>query len=78
MKTQNIFKYLRPMGLCAVLILSGCKKEQKTDEAVMTDNILLQEWTGPYQGVPAFDKMKVDSITRVNRRGSPTDAKPKI
>ena len=26
------------------------------------DNALLAEWTGPYQGVPAFDKMDVDLL----------------
>ena len=28
----------------------------------MDENILLQEWEGPYQGVPAFDKMTVADI----------------
>ena len=28
----------------------------------MVDNILLQEWTGPYGGVPAFDKMKIEDV----------------
>ena len=27
-----------------------------------TDNILLKEWTGPYGGVPAFDKMSLENI----------------
>ncbi|WP_416381427.1 M3 family metallopeptidase [Olleya namhaensis] len=28
----------------------------------MSDNLLLQDYTGPYGGVPAFDKMKVEQI----------------
>ncbi len=28
----------------------------------MSDNVLIQEWTGPYGGVPAFDKMSVEAI----------------
>jgi peptidyl-dipeptidase Dcp len=28
----------------------------------MSDNLLLKDFTGPYGGVPAFDKMKVDQI----------------
>lgn len=35
----------------------------------MTDNILLQEWTGPYGGVPAFDKMKVEDLTEAITKG---------
>ncbi len=31
-------------------------------EAVMTDNILLAEWTGPYGGVPAFDKADLAAL----------------
>lgn len=27
-----------------------------------TTNVLLQEWTGPYGGVPAFDKMTVEAV----------------
>ena len=26
-------------------------------------NVLLAEWTGPYGGVPAFDKMDLDDLT---------------
>ncbi len=26
------------------------------------DNVLLQEWNGPYGGVPAFDQMTVSDI----------------
>jgi peptidyl-dipeptidase Dcp len=28
----------------------------------MKNNLLLQDWTGPYGGVPAFDKMKVSDL----------------
>ena len=35
----------------------------------MTDNILLQEWEGPYQGVPAFDKMNVADVKEAVEKG---------
>ena len=35
----------------------------------MTNNTLLQEWTGPYQGVPAFDKMKVEDVSAAVEKG---------
>jgi peptidyl-dipeptidase Dcp len=35
----------------------------------MTENILLQEWTGPYGGVPAFDKMNVADVKEAVTNG---------
>ena len=35
----------------------------------MVDNVLLKEWTGPYGGVPAFDKMKVEDIREAILKG---------
>ncbi|MDJ0922312.1 MAG: M3 family metallopeptidase [Henriciella sp.] len=36
--------------------------DAETDTAVTEDNVLLQAWTGPYGGVPAFDKMSLDDL----------------
>ncbi|WP_289044339.1 M3 family metallopeptidase [uncultured Olleya sp.] len=64
MKTNSIYSFIT----CTVLLFStSCKDETtKTEhtktETAMSDNILLQDYTGPYGGVPAFDKMKVDQI----------------
>lgn len=56
-------KHISTLGLCTIMLFSSCKEEQKIPEDKPTsDNILLQEWTGPYQGVPAFDKMNVDDL----------------
>jgi len=44
----------------SVIVLTNCKKEK--EEVTMIDNLLLKEWTGPYGGVPAFDKMKVEDV----------------
>ncbi|CAL66917.1 M3 family metallopeptidase [Christiangramia forsetii] len=44
---------------------NGQEKEKKT----MNKNPLLSEWTGPYQGVPAFDEMKVDLVKPAIRKG---------
>lgn len=45
--------------LLAVFAIAGCTSSNNTN---MKDNILLQEWKGPYGGVPAFDKMKVTDL----------------
>ena len=38
----------------------GCKQEAQ--ETSMIENPLLQEWKGPYGGVPAFDQMKLEDV----------------
>ncbi|MGB2087765.1 MAG: M3 family metallopeptidase [Psychroflexus salarius] len=42
--------------------LTACKNEANKDETEMNTNTLLQAWDGPYQGVPAFDQMKVEEL----------------
>jgi|TARA_B110000091_G_C13815756_1_gene477691 peptidyl-dipeptidase Dcp len=39
----------------------SCKEEIKTEDP-MVENLLLQEWTGNYGGVPAFDKVKMEDV----------------
>lgn len=48
----------------APIMLFACGEEsiKEKNNAPMSSNVLLQEWTGPYGGVPAFDKMKVEDI----------------
>ena len=43
------------------IILFGCQTNDEGNSA-KTDNPLLKEWEGPYQGVPAFDQMKVEDL----------------
>ncbi|SHE77018.1 peptidyl-dipeptidase Dcp Metallo peptidase. MEROPS family M03A [Psychroflexus salarius] len=42
--------------------LTACKNDANKDETEMNTNTLLQAWDGPYQGVPAFDQMKVEEL----------------
>ncbi|TVZ47072.1 M3 family metallopeptidase [Olleya sp. Hel_I_94] len=61
MKTNAIYCILT----CTIILLStSCKKDATTNNNYkpMSDNLLLKDFTGPYGGVPAFDKMKVDQI----------------
>ncbi|NNK82923.1 MAG: M3 family metallopeptidase [Flavobacteriaceae bacterium] len=51
----------------SLLVIVSCKKEQ--EEKPMVDNLLLQDWTGPYGGVPAFDKMKVEDVKPAMLKG---------
>ena len=58
-----ISKSIKATFICSLILLTNCKEEAKqTPQTAMSDNVLIQEWTGPYEGVPAFDKMSVDDI----------------
>lgn len=64
-----ISKAFKATVLGSIILFSSCKDEQKTDHQPMTENSLLQEWTGPYQGVPAFDKMNVADVKEAVEKG---------
>ncbi|WP_040279802.1 M3 family metallopeptidase [Psychroserpens damuponensis] len=60
-----ISKSLKAAFICSIVMFSSCKDDKKSNEKSAmneTDNVLLQDWTGPYQGLPAFDKMNVNDI----------------
>jgi peptidyl-dipeptidase Dcp len=57
----------RAAGLAAMIFVVACtgQSTQTTDDstsAAVEGNILLADWTGPYGGVPAFDKMELDAL----------------
>jgi len=56
--------------MAALVTLGSCKQEtdEKQEDSMIT-NVLLQEWTGPYGGVPAFDKMKVADVKEAMLQG---------
>ena len=51
-------------GLIAAISLQGCSETDMPTEAepMSSTNPLLAEWTGPYGGVPAFDRMDIALI----------------
>ncbi|MDY6885234.1 MAG: M3 family peptidase, partial [Pseudomonadota bacterium] len=68
-------KFKTSLTAMAVVIALGACSEQKapettgadtqtatTSEQAQFDNVLLQEFKGPYDGVPAFDKMKLEDL----------------
>ncbi|MDR6302206.1 M3 family metallopeptidase [Mesonia maritima] len=63
-------KTVQSLGLIALLMISSCKEEPKKSEEKMTEvPQLLSPWEGPYQGVPAFDKMEVSMLKPAIRKG---------
>jgi len=55
MKSLNTILFL------VAITLVSCNKTKETSE-ISSENILLQEWTGPFGGVPAFDQMNLEDI----------------
>ena len=65
-----ISKSIKATLICSIVLFASCKEENtKTSEKVMSDNVLIQEWTGPFEGVPAFDKLSVESIKSAVEEG---------
>lgn len=62
MKNKQYLQHVKALTLCVLITFTNCKQEEKQEETNIPENVLLQEWTGPYQGVPAFDKMKAADI----------------
>ncbi len=61
---------IKMLALCALIAFTSCKQSEKKEDTAMTyDNVLLQEWTGPYNGVPAFDKMEVKDVKEAMEKG---------
>jgi peptidyl-dipeptidase Dcp len=68
--TKNNLRHIKTLSLCALIAFTGCKDEaKKEDTMAKNDNILLQEWTGPYDGVPAFDKMVISDVKEAVEKG---------
>ena len=59
MTTKKVFFMCLSLGLLSAV--SSCKKDasetQTTENTVMSDNVLLQDYQGLYGGVPAFDQL---------------------
>ncbi len=72
MQTQHLSITSQLIILCSLITILGCNKKKdivkhpKTEEQV---NVLLQEWTGPYGGTPAFDKLNVADIKPALEKG---------
>lgn len=63
------------LGLITALALSSCGSTGAPDDQPQTaqtepmENTLLQEWTGPYGGIPAFDEMNLEDLAPAMQKG---------
>ncbi|MDX1761807.1 MAG: M3 family metallopeptidase, partial [Christiangramia sp.] len=61
-------KIKKGLSAFALVTIVGYTNAQEKEQKSM-DNPLLAEWTGAYEGVPAFDKMKVNLVKPAIRKG---------
>jgi peptidyl-dipeptidase Dcp len=59
----------KSLAICGLTILVSCNQSKEKEESMETRNVLLQEWTGPYGGVPAFDKMNLKDLKPALEKG---------
>ena len=70
MKKPTILR-INALFICTMITFTNCKEkeEEQKDDPIMATNTLLKEWTGPYDGVPGFDKMKVSDVKEAVEKG---------
>jgi len=65
---MSAMRRVKLVAAAAVLLLAaGCAEQSQetsdvAEEPAVKDNVLLAEWTGPYGGVPPFDKMDLAAL----------------
>ncbi len=69
MTPQFFSNYAKLLGLFVLVTFTSCKQDKATNENDMAINILLKEWTGPYNGTPAFDQMNVNDLKDAVEKG---------
>ena len=71
MVKQSLIKISKLVSLIVLMTFVSCKQNDKKleNEKVMKSNVFLEEWAGPYGGVPAFDKMKIDELKAAVEKG---------
>ncbi|WP_299214087.1 M3 family metallopeptidase [uncultured Aquimarina sp.] len=73
MNTQHISKTLQTIVIFSLIAMTSCNKKKETVENThpkeKISNTLLAEWTGPYSGTPAFDKMNIADIKPALEKG---------
>ncbi|CAM4248873.1 M3 family metallopeptidase [Gillisia hiemivivida] len=70
---KTFLNYQKSLGFIAIAAIGispmmqvkaqeNSKNKMETKEIKNSENILLSKWTGPYDGVPAFDKMELSQL----------------
>ncbi len=60
---------IAPILIGSLLLCMNCKEDTEKKDVAVYDNVLLNDYDGPYGGVPAFDKMKVENVQEAVEKG---------
>lgn len=66
---QYLLKTSQNIAMFMLLFAISCTPAAEQEQASSESNILLQDWNGPYGGLPAFDKMNLTDVTSAMERG---------
>jgi len=66
---RYLLKTSQIIAVFTLLIAISCTPAPEQEQASPESNILLQEWTGPYGGLPAFDQMNLADVKSAMERG---------
>jgi len=70
MKQNFSITSIKPIAAFLFLLILGCTNgPQEEEQESLSNNILLQEWTGPYGGLPAFDIMSLAYLKPALEKG---------
>ncbi len=72
MTNSQLSTTIKTLALFAIVLMTSCNQKKEpveTETTEETSNVLLKEWTGPYGGTPAFDKMTVADIKPALEKG---------
>ena len=71
MVKQSLIKISKLFSLVILVAFVSCKQNDNKleNDKIMSSNVFLEEWTGPYGGVPAFDKMKIEELKAAVEEG---------
>lgn len=70
MQTKLFATVIKVSFIFGLLLVISCNQNDSKKETMNTsENVLLQEWAGPFGGVPAFDKMQLTDIKPALEKG---------
>jgi peptidyl-dipeptidase Dcp len=62
MNKYYLTRILKSIIFCTLIISTTFAQNKEKEATMQTNNVLLEKWTGPYGGVPSFDKMNINDI----------------
>ena len=69
MNKYFLARTLKSIIFCTLMVSTACTQNKEKEASMQNNNVLLEKWTGPYGGVPSFDKMNIQDIKPALEKG---------